>query len=98
MSNHTPGPWTLEANGACWNLRSPDRDKHFLMLVGMTRNNPGELEANVRLISSATKLLAACKEAVAMDDNWCCNSDPLLAPIVRDRMVAAIAEAEGEKR
>ena len=66
-----------------------------------------EIAANVTLIESApkllttqAKLLAACKEAVTMDDSAQYglqgDRDPRLTPDVRDMMTAAIAEAEGD--
>lgn len=63
-TQHTPGPWELQANGACWNLRSPDRTDHFCILIGMVHNNPGEHEANARLIAAAPELLAALQALV----------------------------------
>ena len=48
-------------------------------------------------VATPVALLAVCIEAVAMDAKACCDTDPWLATDIRDRMVAAIAEAEGEK-
>lgn len=94
MSEHTPGPWTLETNGPCWNLRSPDRVDHFLVLLGMTHNNPGELEANACLIAAAPELLGACKRArrALNYDIGQSRRDAL------DCLNAAIAQAEGGER
>ena len=65
MSKHTPGPWGLEPNGAAYNLRSPDRASHFLILVGMVDNNDGEFEANaqhiVHCVNAHDDLVKACK-------------------------------------
>ena len=62
MIRHTPGDWVLEANGPCWNLRSPDRVDHFLVLVGMLHNNPGELKANAHLIATARTAPHECAD------------------------------------
>ena len=66
----TPTPWRLEANGLCFNLRSPDRVDPFAILVGMVHNNSGEFEANaahiVRCVNQHYGLVAAC-EAVKDD-------------------------------
>lgn len=50
-----------------------------------------------KLLATQAGLLKVCKEAVAMDANACCDTEPWLATDIRNRMVAAIAEAEGEK-
>lgn len=52
-ATHTPGPWSLQSHGACFNLHSPDRHDHFAILVGMNHNAEGEHEANARLIAAA---------------------------------------------
>ena len=54
-------------------------------------------DKNMTIIAATPKLLAACKEAVAMDDSAHCDHDPWLTPDVRDMMTAAIPEAENEK-
>ncbi len=63
-TNHTPGPWELQENGAAFNLRSPDRVDHFVILLGMTHNNPDEFSANARLIAAAPDLLAALDRCI----------------------------------
>ncbi len=92
-NNSTPGPWSLESNGACFNLRSPDRTEHFLILVGMTHNNPGEFEDNAHLIAAGQDLLAACRKAV--EDAAGATNPSARLPNYK-AMVAAIAKAEGD--
>lgn len=101
-NEHTPGEWVLEENGACWNLRSPDRVDHFLILVGMTHNNPGELDANARLVAAAPDLLAAlerCMPAlgllIAEGVHERCAA-PQEAPATVAQAEAAIAKAKGQ--
>jgi hypothetical protein len=60
---HTPGPWVIEQNGPAFDLLTADHADHFAIIVGMTSNGTGELEANARLIAAAPDLLAACKAA-----------------------------------
>lgn len=61
---HTPGPWCVQPNGSCYNLKSPDRATHFAILVGMTHNHVGELEANARLIAAAPDMLALLRQCL----------------------------------
>lgn len=70
---HTPEPWRTEPNGPCYNLKSPDRVDHFLILVGMLHNNPNELAANARRIIACVN---ACK-GIADPPALCTSHDRL---------------------
>ena len=109
MSNHTPQPWRRSERSwggkPYWVVEDQTGAIICQAEVGFHEYESGsfitveeEIAANVNLISAAPGLLAACKEAVAMDDSAHCDHDPWLTPDVRDMMTAAIAEAEGEKR
>lgn len=94
-AEHTPGPWKFE-------------DEYVRVEIGedkgepiadpycrpTSETNPGEMEANARLIASAPELLEALGSAVSMleglgmDDGG--NPD-------MDALRAAIAKAKGEK-
>ena len=62
-------------------------------------------DKNMTIIAATPNLLAACKKAVTMhysarrsdSDAWP-SPDPWLTSDVRDMMIAAIAEAEGETK
>ena len=75
MSEHTPGPWTVEnaSDRMLWvgALRVPDDERYGLHTIitgidieDLTPEARAKKEANARLISAAPDLLAAC-EAVA---------------------------------
>ena len=53
MSQRTPGPYTAQPNGVCFDLHSPDRDGRFCILVGMAGANEGEHPATVEFIVRA---------------------------------------------
>lgn len=52
-TKHTPLPWVASPNGAAFNLSVESGGEHFMILLGMTHQRPGEHEANVRLIIQA---------------------------------------------
>ena len=63
---HTPGPWQLEPNGACWDLYAPAvRSERHCILIGMTWLGVGEHSANARLCASAPELLEALEAMLA---------------------------------
>ncbi len=78
---HTPGPWRLEQNGPAYNLCSPDRARHFAILVGMIRNQDSEHKANAERIVACVNaceginpdavpdLLAVLEPLIAYIDN-----------------------------
>ncbi len=104
----TSGLWTAEANGACYNVRSPDRVDHFMMLVGMTHNNPGEFDANVADLiacqnacvgidpSALSDLLEACERSL-IEFKAMQASDESIQQRLIDQVEAAIAKATGVK-
>ena len=70
-ANHTPGPWVVEACGACIQVaQSPD---HPAIAEMWLRGNRDQELANARLIAAAPDLLAALQELAeivqgALDD------------------------------
>lgn len=98
QSQHTPGPWrqgAIREAGMSVPIRSSHyaiADVHSGMDEEWPEQNP-EQQANVRLITAAPDLLAACK---AIDEFCPCDPDinPRFDAAWRS-MLAAIAKAEG---
>ncbi len=77
MSNYkfTPGPWELEPNGASFNLASKkirpiNGLKHFMILLGMQHNQPGEHHANANLIVQAPALVEVVEQLIYALADW----------------------------
>lgn len=90
--SHTPGPWVVvrihSYYGTFRILAAAKRDRKRMCGKGCCDPaQPGEMEADARLIAAAPELLEACKMALAEDH---CTPD------VDKVLQAAIAKAEGE--
>ena len=59
MSKHTKGPWRVEKDLDCFDIKTDQQT------VAMLDDNGSETEANSKLIASSPELLAACKGAIA---------------------------------
>lgn len=85
MSQHTPGPWTIEHTDEIYGA-----DSAPVAYVQDTDRTNQQNRANARLIAAAPELLAALKRIVEWDDADC---DASLASINAAR--AVITKAEG---
>ena len=90
MSGHTPGPWTVTPDSFVMAGSRPS--------IGVARiiTHAQEFVANARLIAAAPELLALLK---LLRDDWFEPhyglNDIGYAALLRDRIRAAIAKAEG---
>lgn len=98
MSKHTRGPWTIEdtKDGQYERIQS-----HGYVIAWTGHKDFGSLpehKANAALIAAAPELLEACKSMIARLENL--TSDDFhkgREKAERERMIAAIAAAEGRK-
>jgi len=81
MSKHTPGPWTVVADGP-WVC---GKDGFTVALVQTSAPASETLKANARLIAAAPELLAAARAVVEIGDKASMSN-----------LCHAIAKAEGE--
>jgi hypothetical protein len=90
MSEHTPGPWSIEPHGKGFVLYSGrDNQRHGMNLVYLTEPD-WNWEANARLIAAAPDLLCACKRYLDAMERYG-------HPDKTDRLMrAAIEKAMGE--
>jgi hypothetical protein len=90
---HTPGPWRMTATGLSRYIDAPIRPGVLQEVAwcGATEE-PGQMEANARLISAAPELLAALRFFVEHPGVWqLCTPDSKAMELSR----AAIAKATG---
>ena len=84
---HTPGPWRICTCDLGYQpLGHRDAEKRIVI-----RASPS-VQANARLIAAAPELLAACIDALEVEENMAQCPDSELAK----RLRAAIAKAKGE--
>lgn len=97
-NQHTPGPWiAYNADGGrilkSWRVQGSD---HLPICKMLNDGQSPEMElANANLISAATDLLSALKEAVEYLETFACHDEQGRAAI--KSAIAAIAKAEGAK-
>jgi len=109
MSEHTPGPWTIDpVNTTMVFGPTPEGEPYrYIIDCDSTFAGDGDCdEANARLIAAAPDLLTTCEAALEeLCPEWC-RSGPMRgtsedcrecgAALLRDRMRAVIAKAKGE--
>lgn len=88
--SHTSGPWTLSEWGGHYDI-----GPGVMKVAEIPRSLP-EAGANARLIAAAPDLLALLRE---LRDEWFephyAHNDIGMAAVLRDKIRAAIAKAEG---
>lgn len=74
-TKHTPGPWTVTADGAGWHIECAPERVHSVAYIRaeIGEEDPDtsddEKEANASLIAAAPELLAALQEVTMMLDS-----------------------------
>jgi hypothetical protein len=102
MSKHTPGPWRIYDCGTIGSASVRIPGSTDVILPGTVKGATiGEAMCNARLIAAAPDLLAACRKAEPILDQYiddqCERGDtPTDVAIVLVEMRHAIARAEGE--
>jgi hypothetical protein len=95
MSEHTPGPWRV-AFGNRLEIHGPKDEigwpKSIVYNAGLCTDE--EAQANARLIAAAPELLAACIDALEVEETMAQCPDSELA----SRLRAAITKAKGENK
>lgn len=96
IARHTPGPWFIDVERG-FPMPVQEKDGIEICRIGgnsLCTDDPGEAEANARLIAAAPKLLAIAKDALDYLQDQLGSCDPgcecLLHPLA-----AAIGKAEG---
>jgi hypothetical protein len=98
MSGHTPGPWQAR-NDYGWdtiigNVDGPDDGEYtYTGIAEVITEDPGEAQANARLIAAAPELLEALQRCTARLEIHMKHSEDLAAHM---QAAAAIAKATGE--
>lgn len=96
MSKHTPGPWTAEYDDYGDEVWFGGRGAGMWTIHGPNCYLGGQSEANARLIAAAPELLAML---IQLRDEWFKprygHNDVGLASLLRDKIRAVIAKAEG---
>lgn len=69
MSKHTPGPWSAELlnksqSNEHWRIGNTEAGNDIVAECTDYASDPGERDANARLIAAAPELLAACQAFV----------------------------------
>jgi len=107
VSKHTPGPWDVQQLASCQAIQAgpkirichlPDHIEHDGEPCGSIESQDktqDEIDANARLIAAAPELLAALRDLQTYLDE--CNpfAGPAVVGILRSKVDAAIAKAEG---
>lgn len=91
---HTKGPWALEGVYCGYEILAPDSKwPNGTRVIAKTHNTGDESEysANAKLMAASPKLLAACKDAVAMIED---SRMELTKSITLRTLKAAIEAAE----
>jgi hypothetical protein len=95
MSEHTPGPWRV-AFGNRLEIHGPKDEigwpKSIVYNAGLCTDE--EAQANARLIAAAPELLAACIDALEVEEQMAQCPDSELA----SRLRAVITKAKGENK
>ena len=102
MSQHTPGPWTIEPE----HIDDEDGSYHEpvimandgMLIVAVIRVGTGQDEANARLIAAAPDLLTALVEIAKGEGRFSCDPLEHASNTIDDMKalaLAAIAKAEG---
>jgi len=94
-AKHTPGPWTYDP--------TTDPNADIVSAYGLVARTTGhqtnqqdnEGRANARLIAAAPDLLASCQEFAAELDYMDLDVPIVFFQAMTDRLVTAIAKAEG---
>ena len=103
-TKHTPTPWQarLHEGGPLW-IIGPDPDNFNIIATTTKGNDKANAKFIVRACNSHVKLLAACKElhhflteSVGQVLTHKMASDAYVNSLTKDRVEAAIAEAEKE--
>jgi len=90
MTQHTPGPWTVDVEDECRVIDVQDCTVARTDYVEIEEERDWQV-ANAALIAAAPALLEALRYALPKDD-----LDEPLAPSVEAKIRAALAAAEGE--
>lgn len=73
MSEHTPGPWTIQEYGddeaPALVIHMDTETRVCFMATPGSHGDPARIEADALLISAAPDLLAACKDALGAFEN-----------------------------
>ena len=97
---HTPGPWTVTADGAGWYIEATPERGHSLAFIASPEfqeepdTSASEAEANASLIAAAPDLLEALQWLVDILPDPDLDNDELQRTWTR-RARAAIAKATG---
>lgn len=90
MSEHTPGPWTIEEYGdddaPALVIHKDSESRVCFMATPGSHGDPARIEADARLIAAAPDMLAALQATRLV----------ALPPEVTDLVYAAIAKATGK--
>ncbi len=90
MSKHTKGPWTASGFDEEYTDQINIKGDGFYVAAAIWMGNPGEQEANARLIAAAPELLEALEAVLQQVDDDSSYEE------MRADIRAAIAKATGE--
>ena len=96
-TQHTPGPWSVDAMGNVWSADTKvcEMSEHPVIMSGCYREKTDdEHRANARLIAAAPEMLEALKMSLKIGDG--CSRGFLNE--VQKQARAAIAKATGESK